>query len=114
MRRVVSAVMVVWCVLMGAAVSADDWPHWRGPRGNGVSPETGLPLTWGLAAGVAWRKPLNGAGVSTPVIWRDQIYVTSQIGAGVRRAGNHPTLVQGAAPAEAGERNLTGATAAAD
>ena len=54
-----------------------------------------------------------GAGVSSPVVWRDQVYVTSQSGAGVRRAGSHPTLVQGAAAAESGERNLTGATAAA-
>lgn len=112
MRRVVHALMVVWCTQLGVAGAADDWPHWRGARGNGVSSETGLPLTWGPTAGVAWRTPLNGAGVSTPVIWRDQVYVTTQTGAGVRRAGNHPSLVQGAAAAESGERMLTGATAA--
>jgi outer membrane protein assembly factor BamB len=114
MRRVIQALMAIWCTQLGVAVSADDWPHWRGPKGSGVSTETGLPVTWGPAAGVAWRTPLSGAGVSTPVIWRDQIYVTSQTGAGVRRAGNHPTLVQGAAAADAGERNLTGATTASE
>ena len=46
------------------------------------------------------------------MVWRDQVYVTTQTGAGVRRPGSHPTLVQGAAAADAGERNLTGATAA--
>jgi outer membrane protein assembly factor BamB len=107
-------VAVVWCTHLSVALAADDWPHWRGPNASGVSPETGLPLTWGSASGVAWRAPLNGAGVSTPVVWRDQVYVTSQAGAGVRRAGNHPSLVQGAAAAESGESNLTGATTAAD
>ena len=114
MRRAISSGLAVWCVAVGVAVSADDWPHWRGPKGSGVSTETGVPVTWGAAAGVAWRTPLNGTGVSSPVIWRDLVYVTSQTGAGVRRSGNHPTLVQGADPAGAGERNLTGATASTE
>jgi outer membrane protein assembly factor BamB len=113
MRRTIIAGMTVWCGALGAVLAADDWPHWRGPRGSGVSTETGLPVTWSAAAGVAWRTPLTGAGVSSPVIWRDQVYVTSQTGAGVRRAGSHPSLVQGAAAADAGERNLMGATASA-
>jgi hypothetical protein len=31
----------------GAALLGADWPSWRGPANNGVSPETGLPVTWG-------------------------------------------------------------------
>jgi outer membrane protein assembly factor BamB len=34
-------------VAMGAALLGSDWPAWRGPSNNGVSPETGLPVTWG-------------------------------------------------------------------
>jgi outer membrane protein assembly factor BamB len=112
MRRVVCAVMAVWCSQLVVAVTADDWPHWRGPAATGVSPETGLPVSWSRTAGIAWRAPLVGAGVSSPVVWRDQVYVTSQAGAGVRRAGTHPTLVQGADAAASGERTLTGAVAA--
>ena len=54
---------------------------------------------------------MAGAGVSTPIVSGDRVYVTSQIGAGVRREGNHPRLVQGSDAAAQGERAL-GATAA--
>ena len=34
-------------VAAGAALLGSDWPSWRGPSNNGVSSETGLPVTWG-------------------------------------------------------------------
>ncbi len=33
-------------VAASATLFADNWPHWRGPSHNGVSAETGLPVTW--------------------------------------------------------------------
>ena len=98
--------------LLSVAVLADDWPAWRGPSGTGVTSEANLPQQWSDASGVAWRMKLAGTGVSTPVVSGPHVYATSQIGAGSRRAGNHPTLVQGADQASAGERTLTGAGAA--
>jgi outer membrane protein assembly factor BamB len=96
-------------ILVGSAsVHADNWPQWRGPSATGVSTETGLPDRWSDTENVAWKAPLRGVGVSSPVVWGDHVFVTSQIGRGLRRAGNHPTLVQGGSPAEAGERALGG------
>ena len=94
-----------------ASLLADDWPSWRGPNGTGISAETGLPLQWSDQSGVVWRAALPGAGVSTPVVFGPHVYVTSQIGVGNRRAGNHPSLVQGGDGASSGERNLGGGTA---
>ena len=37
---------------------SDDWPQWRGPQGNGVSAEKGLPARWG-ARDVAWKARLG-------------------------------------------------------
>jgi outer membrane protein assembly factor BamB len=99
------------CLAASAALRADDWPSWRGPNGTGISAETGLPLQWSDQSGVAWRAALPGAGVSTPVVFGPHVYVTSQIGVGNRRAGNHPSLVQGGDGASSGERNLGGGTA---
>ena len=56
---------------------AENWPQWRGPRGNGTSTETGLPTTWDKEANVVWRLPLPGPAGSTPVIWGDRIFLTS-------------------------------------
>ena len=96
-----------------AVVHADDWPTWRGPGASGVSRETNVPLKWSATENVAWRAPLGGAGVSTPIVVGDRVVVTSQIGDGVRRPGSHPRLTQGADAAAAGERAIA-ANAAAD
>jgi outer membrane protein assembly factor BamB len=96
----------------GAAAQRNgDWPSWRGPNG-GVSPAPSLPTRWSATEQIAWKAALAGAGVSTPIVSGDRVYVTSQVGAGVRREGNHPRLVQGADAAAQGERPLGAAGAA--
>jgi outer membrane protein assembly factor BamB len=51
-----------------AFAAAGDWPAWRGPDGNGVSPETGLPWRWSPKENVAWSLPLPGPSGSTPIV----------------------------------------------
>ncbi len=82
-------------VLVSSAALAEDWPQWRGPRGNGVSSESGLPLRWADDENVAWTAQLSGLSVSTPIIHGDRVFVTGQAGRGVLREGNHPTLMRG-------------------
>jgi len=98
--------------LFGVSSLAADWPNWRGPNATGVAPDRTLPIRWSATENVAWRAPIAGAGVSTPIVSGDRVYVTSQIGAGIRREGNHPRLVQGADAAAQGERALGVETAA--
>ena len=90
MQRIALTVLmvIVPCVL----AHADDWPQWRGPDGNGVSQETGLPVTWGKDTNIAWRARLGGQGISSPIVSGDLVIVTSQVGRGDVRPGNHPTL----------------------
>lgn len=68
----------VWCSIPAWA-AAGNWPQWRGPDGNGVSQETGLPVAWSEQAGVVWRCKLPEWGNSTPAIWGDAIFVTSHV-----------------------------------
>ena len=44
--RNVSSLMVVLMVSGSSAGLAQHWPHWRGPTHDGVSLETGLPVSW--------------------------------------------------------------------
>jgi hypothetical protein len=37
---------LVALLAVAASAAAGDWPQWRGPSRNGVSPETGVPLRW--------------------------------------------------------------------
>ncbi len=82
-------------LILASSAVAEDWPQWRGPRGNGVSIESGLPLRWADDENVAWTAQLSGLSVSTPIIHGDRVFVTGQAGRGVLREGNHPTLMRG-------------------
>jgi outer membrane protein assembly factor BamB len=97
---------------VGVAARSADWPYWRGPAANGVTPDQNLPVKWSATDNVAWKAAIAGVGVSTPIVSGDRVYVTSQIGSGVRREGNHPRLVQNADAAAQGERALEAAAGA--
>jgi outer membrane protein assembly factor BamB len=92
--------------LLAIVGHAADWPHWRGPGASGVAPDPKLPLRWSATENIAWKARVAGVGVSTPIVSGDRVFVTSQIGAGVKRPGNHPRLVQGSDAARQGERAL--------
>jgi outer membrane protein assembly factor BamB len=104
----ISLTLILVLVLgtVGAAGGAADWLQWRGPNASGVAPDSALPVRWSATDNIAWKAAVAGAGVSTPIVSGDRMFVTSQIGAGVRRDGNHPRLVQGADAAAQGERAL--------
>lgn len=89
--------LVVTLLLIFTPITAlsDNWPQWRGESGNGVSTEGNLPTRWSKDD-VAWKTPLKALGVSSPIVWGDRVFVTSQLGQGELRPGNHPTLAQGA------------------
>ena len=103
---------LVVAILATVSVGAADWPSWRGPVGTGTTPETKLPEKWSATENVAWKAPLTGLGVSSPIVSGNRVIVTSQLGSGVRAPGNHPRLVQGGNAAEAGERALEAKTGA--
>jgi len=106
MRKVaIAGVLLTW---LTTALAADNWPQWRGPLATGVSPERQLPERWSDTENVAWKAAIGGLGVSSPVVWGDRVFVTSQAGSGVVRPG--PRLVQGGDPLQAGERPLAAAT----
>ncbi len=76
-------VAIVLLVLPQGLIGAN-WPQWRGPSADGVSEEKGLPVEWGPEHNILWKSPLPGLGTSTPIVWDDLVFVTSQIGEGPR------------------------------
>lgn len=65
---------------------ADNWPAWRGPRGDGVCDEKGLPLNWSATENVRWKVPMAEPCNSTPIIWGDRIFLTQGLDKGKKRA----------------------------
>jgi outer membrane protein assembly factor BamB len=113
-RPILALPIAVLTLTATLAIQAADWPQWRGPGATGIAPDASLPTTWSATDNVAWKAAIVGAGVSTPIVSGDRVFVTSQLGAGVRRDGNHPRLVQGSDAAAQGERALDAAKAGVD
>ena len=61
---------------VGKAGADSNWPGWRGPRGDGQSLATNLPVHWD-AKTIAWKTPLKGVGQSSPIVWDNRIFLTS-------------------------------------
>ena len=59
----------------GGVAKAENWPAWRGPTGDGVSTETGLPVEWDTERNIAWKLPMPAWSGSTPIVWGDRIFL---------------------------------------
>jgi outer membrane protein assembly factor BamB len=55
----------------------DNWPQFRGPNGDGHSLANGLPLTWSETSNVKWKTAIHGKGWSSPVVWGNQVWLTT-------------------------------------
>ena len=73
------AVLAAVLVLAAQPVWAEDWPGWRGPRGDGSSLEKDVPVRWSATENIAWKTPIPGKGHASPIIWRDRIFIVTAI-----------------------------------
>jgi hypothetical protein len=65
-------------ILVIAGIShAENWPEWRGPRGDGTSLEADVPVKWSPTENIRWTTPVPGKGHSSPIVWGDRIYVST-------------------------------------
>lgn len=67
---------------MTSTSQADNWGHWRGPSGNGTAVNAHPPTEWSSTKNVKWKVEVPGRGSGSPVIWGNQIFVTSAVPAG--------------------------------
>ena len=61
------------------AARGENWPGWRGPRGDGTSLETGAPVYWNATSNVLWKTELPGAGHASPIVWEDRIFTVTAL-----------------------------------
>jgi outer membrane protein assembly factor BamB len=73
MKRVLIAAVMSACAV--AAVSADNWPQWRGPSLNGASAEKNLPVKWSATENIAWKLAVPSRTGATPIVWNDRIFL---------------------------------------
>ena len=68
--------VVIFFFVPGMLLAAN-WPGWRGPSGDGTSPEKDIPLKWSSTENIAWKAAIPGKGHSSPVVWGDRVFLTS-------------------------------------
>jgi outer membrane protein assembly factor BamB len=70
---VVCAALLIYC----QNSRSGEWPQWRGPRGDGTSDDSKIPIRWNEKENIAWKVAIPGKGHSSPVVWRDRVFVTT-------------------------------------
>jgi outer membrane protein assembly factor BamB len=58
---------------------AENWPCWRGPRGDGTSLEPSPPTQWSATENIVWKTPIAGEGHSSPIIWENRLFLTTAL-----------------------------------
>lgn len=61
---------------------ADNWPQWRGADFTSVSSESGIPSNLNEKSAQMWKIDLPGPAGSSPVVWGENIFLTSVDGNG--------------------------------
>lgn len=75
-RRSSLAVILLVGAFHSVAVAGTNWPQFRGPQGDGHA--TGkIPLNWSETENVRWKTPIHDRGWSSPVVWGDQVWMTT-------------------------------------
>lgn len=80
-----------------ATTAGENWAQWRGPRGQGVSAETGVPTRWSATENVRWKTEIVGRGHSSPIVWGDRVFLTTAVeGRPIPGAGQIKHMIDGA------------------
>lgn len=68
------------CGLLVPKLSASTWPQFRGPGMLGTAADDPhLPVTWSTKENIFWKTAIPGKGWSSPVVWNERVYLTSNI-----------------------------------
>ena len=71
--------MFALILIVCALTVFDNWPQWRGPRGQGVSDEKNLPLEWTPTKNIKWKAAIPGRGHSSPIVWGNKLFLTTAV-----------------------------------
>lgn len=72
--------LLIFPLLLAAADAQENWPQYRGAASDGLGTGDTLPERWSETENVVWNQDVPGWGWSSPIVWGDQVFVTSAIG----------------------------------
>lgn len=75
-----SAIAILICVVQLSLFAQPDhqnWTQFRGSQLNGRSIESGFPVNWNDSTNIAWKIPIPGKGWSSPIVFENQVWLTT-------------------------------------
>ena len=55
----------------------NNWNQFRGANGDGTTIATDLPIEFNEDKNIRWKTPIHDKGYSSPVVWENQIWLTT-------------------------------------
>jgi hypothetical protein len=77
-RSLLVALLVAGALSYPCSAFAENWPGWRGPRGDGISRETNVPTQWD-PANALWKVAVPGIGHASPIVWGDRVITVTAL-----------------------------------
>ena len=79
MRRTIA--IAVACLTASAGLSAQNWPAFRGPNAAGTADGKPTAVKWSVPGNenVAWKTPVDGVAVSSPIVWGNRVFVSTAV-----------------------------------
>jgi outer membrane protein assembly factor BamB len=86
MKKMKNLITLAVCVLaaltVATAAGPTDWPQFRGSAGAGIADASKLPTEWSTTKNVAWVVDIPGRAWSSPIVWRERVYLTTAVSKG--------------------------------
>jgi len=70
---------ITFALLFHPCFGNDNWPQFRGSKGDNISTESNLPIEWGNDMNIQWKQKIPGKGWSSPIVWGDKVFVTTSL-----------------------------------
>ena len=81
--RPASVLLLALLVATPTLFASEHWPAFRGADALAVAEDDPrLPVSWSTTENVVWKTPIDGLGWSSPVVWGDQIFLTTVVSDG--------------------------------
>ena len=70
-------VAILLLTLVPSSLLAEHWNQFRGPTGDGKSTTSNLPVEFDEENNVRWKIAIPDQGWSSPVVWENEIWLTT-------------------------------------
>lgn len=77
LKSVTLMLLIAFSFFVSHLFAEENWHSFRGPFANGHAAATNLPKVWSESKNIKWKTAIHGRGWSSPVIWKNQIWLTT-------------------------------------